>query len=63
MTMTKFQLMLLLTTPGTAYVDLPGDRRGILQSVLRESGSGRSFVLTVQICPGVTEQVHVRTID
>lgn len=62
MTMSKFQLAALLFTKGEATITLPDGRQGIVQSVLRESGSGRSFMVAVLVGRTV-ESVYVKTID
>ena len=65
----KLRLFDILATDGTAYIaveDAQGKvTRGILQSIQREDGSGRSFILT--ITPDHPEAanvtVYVRTVD
>ena len=59
--MTKFQLLTMLTKPGTAWVTIQGIR-GVFQSILREDGSGNSFLLTLSV-DGVQRRFHVKTID
>lgn len=71
MTMTKFQIFGLLTKDGTAKIRLPDGREGVLVSILRESGSGRSFMFTVNVGWRLTgtmsrpiiEEIHVETVD
>lgn len=74
MTLTKFQLSSLQFSPTTPWMKLADGRYGILQSVLREDGSGRSFVVTVSVPRQTphnqqqaqlneTQSFHVRTID
>lgn len=62
MTMTRWQLMSLLTTHGTATMTLPDGRTGCLNGIEREDGSGRSFNVTVNV-NGRTVRVYVRTTD
>jgi hypothetical protein len=62
MTMTKWQLLSLLTTREVPYLTLPDNRQGVLDSVQREDGSGKSFNLTVKL-RGEVVTVHVRTTD
>jgi hypothetical protein len=62
MRLTKFQLASLLFTHGTANLPLPDGRVGIVQSVTRESGCGRSFLVEVLVGRG-REDVLVTTVD
>jgi len=67
-TMTKFQLLKLLTTSGTASVILPDGRPGIVESIKREDNSGCSFILNINLgwswAGGKeTSTFHVKTID
>lgn len=48
MNMSQIELASLLFKSGVAYITLPNGTTGILQSVLRESGSGHSFMATVR---------------
>lgn len=72
-TMTKFQLFALLTSAGKADVIMPDGRRGVLSSIQRKDGWGRSFNLTIDLgsyysweqqqVVGNLKNLHVRTID
>lgn len=66
MQLTKWQLLSLLTTcrgAATVLIDSHGARHsGILQSVQREDGSGRSFNVTLSTARG-NVTIHVRTVD
>jgi hypothetical protein len=69
LTMTKWTLFALLGTNGTAWVSLADGRRGILQSVQRESGCGWSFIATVavpnkgRVVGDAYVEVYIRTTD
>lgn len=45
--MSQLELASILFAHGVATIALPNGKVGILQSVLRESGSGNSFILQV----------------
>lgn len=61
--MTRSQLTDLMFTKGVAYVDVMG-ARAILQSILREDGSGRSFIMgIVYEHTRKASQLLVRVID
>lgn len=65
MSMTKHQLSTLLfaqmSTVGSPTLTI-GGHTGILQSIRREDGSGRSFLLELRTNKGL-ETVYVRTVD
>ena len=61
--MTKWELFSLLGTNGTPTLYLDNGKPGIVQSVQRESGSGRSFIVTLGIEYGLTTTMYVRTND
>lgn len=69
MSMTKWQLCSLLTANGSenATVKLPDGRTGYLQSIMREDGSGRSFLAKFMVPVwgrgGDMVEVLVRTTD
>ncbi len=62
--MTKWQLMQALTggSVETVVFGTDGRYRGIVQSVEREDGSGRSFNVRVLVA-GVVRMVYVKTVD
>lgn len=64
MTLSRWQIATLLFAAGTeaATLALPGGDRGIVQSVLRESGCGTSFIVRVLlVSSGNPLDVLVRT--
>lgn len=64
--MTRWQILSALTQSGPAWITLDDGRTGILQSVQRESGSGRDFNLTILLgkeFPRTTEMIYVHTTD
>lgn len=77
MKMTKHQLFALMTSDGSPTIRLPNGRIGVVSSIEREDGSGRSFNLTVKVSkpPRIgnggtlagwtqsSETIHVRMID
>lgn len=60
--MTKYQLISALVSSETPYITLPDGTRGILTAIQRESGSGSSFNVTLDVS-GRTVTRYVRTID
>lgn len=60
--MTKYQLLSALVSPATPYITLPDGTRGILSAVERESGSGSSFNVTLDVSGRIVTR-YVRTID
>lgn len=65
--MTKFQIFALLTQEGSNAACVTDSRGyqwwGIPRSVERESGSGRSFNVTIQLRNGQFKTIYVRTKD
>lgn len=62
---TKFQIMCWLFAHNQleATIGLKDGRKGIVQSVEREDGSGYNFNITVSFPNHTTETFYVRTID
>lgn len=60
--MSKWTLFGAMAKDGTAWVSLPDGRKGILQAVQRESGSGDSFIVTLLV-DGRPVKACVRTND
>ncbi len=59
--MTKYQLFALLAVHGTPTVTIKGVT-GVLSAVMREDGSGSSFMVTLYTSNGIVH-LHVTTID